>query len=111
MGEPGEKIHLVQSYTEQEEAMRIASAILARMRAEKAEYEDFAILYRTNAQSRALEEQLRRRNIPYLIFSGNSFVERAEVRVSPCSRPPRCRRWRPTASGARRRPRSRPSAR
>ena len=80
MGEPGEKIHLVQSYTEQEEAMQIASAILARMRAEKAEYEDFAILYRTNAQSRALEEQLRRRNIPYLIFSGNSFFERAEVK-------------------------------
>ena len=80
MGEPGEKIHLVQSYTEQEEAMQIASAILSRLRTDSCEYEDFAILYRTNAQSRALEEQLRRRNIPYMIYSGNSFFERAEVK-------------------------------
>ncbi|MBO7385670.1 MAG: ATP-binding domain-containing protein, partial [Clostridia bacterium] len=65
---------------EQEEAMLIASAILSRMRAEQCEYEDFAILYRTNSQSRALEEQLRRRNIPYMIYSGNSFFERAEVK-------------------------------
>jgi DNA helicase-2/ATP-dependent DNA helicase PcrA len=80
MGEKGEVIHLVRSYTEQEEALQIASAILTRMRLEQAEYEDFAILYRTNAQSRALEEQLRRRNIPYMIYSGNSFFERAEVK-------------------------------
>ena len=60
--------------------MQIASAIMARIRAESAEYEDFAILYRTNSQSRALEEQLRRRNIPYMIYSGNSFFERAEVK-------------------------------
>ena len=80
MGEQGEKIHVVSSYTEQEEAMQIASAILTRMRMEHAEYEDFAILYRTNSQSRALEEQLRRRNIPYMIYSGNSFFERAEVK-------------------------------
>ncbi len=80
MGEEGEKIHMVHCYTEQEEAMQIASAILSRMRAEQCEYEDFAVLYRTNAQSRALEEQLRRRNIPYMIYSGNSFFERAEVK-------------------------------
>ena len=80
MGEKGEPIHLVRSFTEQEEAMQIASAILARMHAEKLEYEDFAILYRTNSQSRALEEQLRRRNIPYMIYSGNSFFERVEVK-------------------------------
>ena len=80
MGEEGEKIKLVRSFTEQEEAMQIASAILSRMRAEKCEYQDFAILYRTNSQSRALEEQLRRRNIPYMIYSGNSFFERAEVK-------------------------------
>ena len=80
MGEKGEVIHLVRAYTEQEEAMQIASAILTRMRAEQAEYEDFAVLYRTNSQSRALEEQLRRRNIPYMIYSGNSFFERAEVK-------------------------------
>ena len=80
MGDNGEKIHLVRSYTEQEEAMQVASSILSRMRKEQAQYQDFAILYRTNAQSRALEEQLRRRNIPYMIFSGNSFFERAEVK-------------------------------
>ncbi len=80
MGEKGEPIHLVRSFTEQEEAMQIASSILTRMRMEHAEYSDFAILYRTNSQSRALEEQLRRRNIPYMIYSGNSFFERAEVK-------------------------------
>ena len=80
MGENGEKLHLVRSYTEQEEAMQVASSILTRMRKDQAQYQDFAILYRTNAQSRALEEQLRRRNIPYMIYSGNSFFERAEVK-------------------------------
>ena len=80
MGENGEKIHLVRSYTEQEEAMQVASSILTRMRKDQAQYQDFAILYRTNAQSRALEEQLRRRNIPYMIYSGNSFFDRAEVK-------------------------------
>ena len=80
MGDEGEKIHLVSSYTEQEEAMQVASSIITRMRTDHAEYEDFAVLYRTNSQSRALEEQLRRRNIPYMIYSGNSFFERAEVK-------------------------------
>ncbi len=80
MGDMGEKIRLVRAYTEQEEGALVASAIQDRMRAEHAEYEDFAILYRTNSQSRALEEQLRRRNIPYMIWSGNSFFERAEVK-------------------------------
>ena len=60
--------------------MQIASAILQRMRDQQCEYEDFAVLYRTNSQSRALEEQLRRRNIPYMVYSGNSFFERAEVK-------------------------------
>ena len=80
MGEEGEKLRLVRAYTEQEEAALIASDILQRMHAAHAEYEDFAVLYRTNAQSRALEEQLRKRNIPYIIYSGNSFFERAEVK-------------------------------
>ena len=80
MGDMGEKIRLVRAYTEQEEGALVASAIQDRMRTEHAEYEDFAILYRTNSQSRALEEQLRRRNIPYMIWSGNSFFERAEVK-------------------------------
>ena len=80
MGDPGERIRIIRSFSEQEEAQQIASAILNRMHSAQAEYADFAILYRTNSQSRALEEQLRRRNIPYLIYSGNSFFERAEVK-------------------------------
>ena len=80
MGEEGEKIRLIKAYTEQEEALLITSAIVSRIHSESAQYQDFAILYRTNAQSRALEEALRKRNLPYMIFSGNSFFERAEVK-------------------------------
>ena len=80
MGEEGEKIRLIQAYTEQEEALLIASSIVSRIQSEHAEYQDFAILYRTNAQSRAIEEALRKRNLPYMIYSGNSFFERAEVK-------------------------------
>ena len=80
MGEQGEKIRLIKAYTEQEEALMIVSEILSIVRSERSEYQDFAILYRTNSQSRALEEALRRRNVPYMIYSGNSFFERAEVK-------------------------------
>ena len=80
MGEEGEKIRIMRAYTEGEEASLITSGIIRRMQEEKAQYEDFAILYRTNSQSRALEESLRKRNIPYMIYSGNSFFERAEVK-------------------------------
>ena len=80
MGEDGERIRLLKAYTETEEAVMIVSEIMDRMRSAQAQYQDFAILYRTNAQSRALEEQLRRRNIPYMIYSGNSFFDRAEVK-------------------------------
>lgn len=80
MGEEGEKIRLIQAYTEQEEALLIASSMMSVIQAEHAQYQDFAILYRTNSQSRALEEALRKRNIPYMIYSGNSFFERAEVK-------------------------------
>lgn len=78
--EQGEPIHLIKAYSEQEEAMLVVSSIADTIRREGARYEDFAILYRTNAQSRALEEALRRRNIPYMIYSGNSFFDRAEVK-------------------------------
>ena len=79
-GEEGEKIRLISAYTEQEEALLIASSIVSRIQSDHAEYQDFAILYRTNAQSRTLEEALRKRNLPYMIYSGNSFFERAEVK-------------------------------
>ena len=79
-GDEGEKIKLVSAYTDKEEAVLVASGIIDRIQEDKAQYQDFAILYRTNSQSRAIEEQLRRRNIPYMIYSGNSFFERAEVK-------------------------------
>ena len=79
-GENGEMIRMIQAYTEQEEALLVASAIVSRIQSEHAQYQDFAILYRTNSQSRALEEALRKRNLPYVIYSGHSFFERAEVK-------------------------------
>ena len=80
VGEKGELIRILKTYSEQEEAVMIVSELMARMRSAGAQYQDFAILYRTNSQSRALEEQLRRRNIPYMVYSGNSFFERMEVK-------------------------------
>ena len=79
-GDKGERIRLIKAYTEQEEALLVASSIVSTIREESAQYQDFAILYRTNSQSRALEEALRKRNLPYMIYSGNSFFERAEVK-------------------------------
>ena len=80
MGDEGERIRLIKAYTEQEEAVLIASTIANKIYSDSAQYQDFAILYRTNAQSRSLEEALRKRNLPYMIYSGNSFFERAEVK-------------------------------
>ena len=80
VGGEGEKIRLVRAFDEMTEATLVTGTILARMREEKCEYRDFAILYRTNAQSRALEEALRKRNLPYMVYSGNSFFDRAEVK-------------------------------
>ena len=63
-----------------EEAARITSEVSIRKSVENGHYSDFAILYRTNSQSRAIEDALRRRNIPYMVYSGNSFYERAEIK-------------------------------
>jgi hypothetical protein len=79
-GEEGAKIHLIKAYTEQEEATLIASSIISSIQSEHSSYKDYAVLYRTNYQSRAIEEAFRKRNIPYLIYSGNSFFDRAEVK-------------------------------
>ena len=79
-GDEGEKVRLIQAYTEQEEALLVASSIVSRIHSAGAQYQDFAVLYRTNNQSRALEEALRKRNLPYVIYSGHSFFERAEVK-------------------------------
>ena len=78
--EAGEKIRIVDCFSEQDEAARIVSEITSRAHVKNANYGDFAVLYRTNGQSRAIEEALRRRNIPYMIYSGNSFFERKEIK-------------------------------
>jgi DNA helicase-2/ATP-dependent DNA helicase PcrA len=78
--ETGEKIGILKAYTDQEEAFLVASAIAQRAREEHKSYDEFAILYRTNAQSRACEEALRRKNIPYRIYGGMSFYQRAEIK-------------------------------
>lgn len=79
-GEEGDKIRLIKAYTEQEEGLLIASSIISRMQEDHSMYQDFAVLYRTNSQSRALEEALRKRNLPYMVYSGNSFFDRAEIK-------------------------------
>jgi DNA helicase-2/ATP-dependent DNA helicase PcrA len=71
---------VLKAYTDQDEAYMVAASILARQYASHAVYSDFAILYRTNAQSRTFEEAFRKRNIPYKIFGGISFYERAEIK-------------------------------
>ncbi|MFO8055547.1 MAG: 3'-5' exonuclease [Bacteroidales bacterium] len=76
----GEKIYLVENATDQQEGKQIASAILALVQNENAPYSDFGVLYRTNAQSRAIEESLREKNIPYRIFGGLSFYQRKEIK-------------------------------
>ena len=76
----GEKIEVVKAYTDHEEAFLLASSIVSKIYASRCSYNEFAVLYRTNAQSRAVEEALRKRSLPYKIFGGHSFYERAEVK-------------------------------
>jgi DNA helicase-2/ATP-dependent DNA helicase PcrA len=76
----GDKIEVMKAYTDQEESFLVASSIFTKMFREKAAYKDFAVLYRTNAQSRAVEEALRKRGVPYRIYGGNSFYDRAEIK-------------------------------
>ncbi len=78
--EEGEKIRVVQTTIDSEEGIVTASDILDTRMRERLEWKDFAILYRTNAQSRIFEEMLRKRNIPYKVFGGQSFYERKEIR-------------------------------
>jgi DNA helicase-2/ATP-dependent DNA helicase PcrA len=78
--EVGEKIRVVQTTIDSEEGIVTASDILDTRMRERLDWKDFAVLYRTNAQSRIFEEMLRKRNIPYKIFGGQSFYERKEIR-------------------------------
>ena len=76
----GDRIEVAQSYSDFEEGYIVANRISQIKMRSHDSYEDFAILYRTNAQSRVLEESLRKRNIPYRIYGGLSFYQRKEVK-------------------------------
>jgi len=76
----GEKINIIRAVTDNEEATFIAQSIFEEKMKHQLKNSDFAILYRTNAQSRSLEEALRRQNIPYRIYGGQSFYQRREVK-------------------------------
>ena len=76
----GAPVEVVNSYSDYEESYLVAGRISQVRRQYGHSYDDIAVLYRTNAQSRVLEESLRRRNIPYRIYGGLSFYQRKEVK-------------------------------
>ncbi len=80
MGDAGEPIELTELTSDREEALFISKDIKERMRTDKASYSDFAILYRTNFQSRTFEEQFLKSAIPYRIYGGMSFYQRKEIK-------------------------------
>ena len=78
--EHGEKLTLKPAYSDREEAMIVCKDIKRLRREDHADYSDFAILYRTNSQSRSFEEQMRKEGIPYRIYGGLSFYQRKEIK-------------------------------
>ena len=78
--EHGEKLQLKPAYSDKEEAIIVAQDIQRIQRQDHCNWCDFAILYRTNSQSRSFEEQLRKDNIPYRIYGGLSFYQRKEIK-------------------------------
>ena len=78
--EKGEKILYEPAYSDKEEALIVSKEIKRIKRQDDCEYSDFAILYRTNAQSRSFEEEFRKQGIPYRIYGGLSFYQRKEIK-------------------------------
>ena len=76
----GEKIQYKPAYSDKEEALIVAKDIKRIKRQDDCGYDDFAILYRTNAQSRSFEEEFRKQGIPYRIYGGLSFYQRKEIK-------------------------------
>jgi DNA helicase II / ATP-dependent DNA helicase PcrA len=76
----GEKIKVIKTYTDNEEGSAVAQSIFETKMNQQAHNHEFAILYRTNAQSRAMEEALRKMGIPYRIYGGLSFYKRKEIK-------------------------------
>jgi len=76
----GEKLILKHAYSDKEEATIVCKDIKRIKREDQCDYSDFAILYRTNAQSRSFEEEMRKQAIPYRIYGGMSFYQRKEIK-------------------------------
>ena len=76
----GEKIQYKHAYSDKEEALIVAKNIQRIKRQDDCGYDQFAILYRTNAQSRSFEEEFRKQGIPYRIYGGLSFYQRKEIK-------------------------------
>ena len=76
----GEKILYKPAYSDKEEAVIVAKDVKRIRREDGCQYSDFAILYRTNAQSRSFEEEFRKQGIPYRIYGGLSFYQRKEIK-------------------------------
>lgn len=82
--EEGERVKILSTYSDIEEAYLVANMISKSRLSCHDSYEDYAVLYRTNAQSRSLEESLRKRNIAYRIYGGLSFYQRKEIKDAVC---------------------------
>lgn len=82
--EPGNKIKVYRAYSDSDEGDFVATQINRIKREEEKSFKDFAILYRTNAQSRIFEESLRRKSIPYKILGGTRFYDRKEIKDMIC---------------------------
>lgn len=80
----GRKLKIIGTFSDIEESFIVANDISKSKMTLHDSYDDYAILYRTNAQSRVLEESLRKRNIPYLIYGGLSFYQRKEIKDAIC---------------------------
>ena len=78
--EQGERVTLKPAYSDKEEAIIVCQDIKRLRREDRCNYSDFAILYRTNSQSRSFEEQMRKDGIPYRIYGGLSFYQRKEIK-------------------------------
>ena len=79
-GPAGDKIRVLKAYTDRDEAEQVVADLRDRVRASGDAWSDAAILYRTNNQSLVIEDNLRRRGIPYRIYKGSSFYDRKEVK-------------------------------
>jgi DNA helicase-2/ATP-dependent DNA helicase PcrA len=78
--ESGDKIKVMRAFSDNEEGKMVADTIMQDRSTHGMKWNDFAILYRTNAQSRSMEEALRKLNIPYKIYGGLSFYQRKEIK-------------------------------